>query len=197
MTTVFRVGMLMVALVMAACAPRDSAFMNRGGPESLLDVSSEVVNLSIASKKDLDALADWVAGDQPTRADLMCDAQAKNCRDALKILETKGVAVNTSGGAANTVTLVYERILARDCNQRYREPKNKLFNAPAPSFGCSVSANIVQQVSDKKAFINPAISDDPSAASGVMAVQRMNAPKSTPTAAYSIQNSLTKSAKTD
>lgn len=187
-----------VALALTACGPepRDSEFMNRGGPESLLDVSSEAVSLSIATKKDVDALNNWIAGDAPSRAELQCDATAKNCKDALRVLEKRGVEVSTVPSPNNTATLVYERILARDCNQRYREPKAPMYNAPAPSFGCSLSANIVQHVSDKSVFVNPPISDVPLAKRSAAAVERINAER-TPPSRYGVETSLTGVAKTD
>ncbi len=195
-THYLKVLSLVAALTLAACSgARDSEFMSRGGPEALIDVSSEVVNLSIADKKDLEALSTWIATDAPTRAELQCDASAKLCREALSILEKKGVAISTVPSAANTVMLTYERILARDCNQRYRETKSPRSGAPAPSFGCAVSANIVQHVSDKNAFVNPSISDTPSSVSGISAIYRMHKEaNSNAKSAYSVKESLTESA---
>lgn len=184
-------------LTLAACGPKpgDSAYMNRGGPESLIDVSSEAVNLNIATKKDVDALSQWIAGDAPTRADLQCDISSKTCKDALNVLKKKGVEVTSTPSANNTVTLVYERILARDCNQRYREPQGQMYNAPHPALGCSVAANIVQHVSDKSVFVNPAISDVPLSTGAVRGLGRLNS--MTKISDYSVEKSLTESAKTE
>ena len=62
-------------LALSACQPKpsDSAYYNRGGPESLLDVSSEVVNLSVADPAALQELSTWIKQDQPTRAELYCN----------------------------------------------------------------------------------------------------------------------------
>ncbi len=185
-------------LALAACGPNpsDSAFMNRGGPESLIDVSSEAVSLNIATKKDVDALNQWIAGDAPTRAELQCDVSSKSCKDALKVLEKKGVQVSTMPSANNTVTLVYERILARDCNQRYREQGGHMYNAPHAALGCSVAANIVQHVSDKSVFVNPEISDVPRSNTAVDALGRMNAQRTAPSS-YGVEKSLAGNAKTE
>src|SRR5258708_7396846 len=119
--SVGRNGLVAVCLLLtlAACsAPKDS-FYNRGHPESLLDVSSEIVNLNVRDKADLDALSTWIEKDAPTRAELFCDANLKTCRDAVTLLESREVAVSVTPSPNNAVTLTYERIVARDCNQRY------------------------------------------------------------------------------
>lgn len=182
-----------VVLLAACTMPKDAAFMNRGGPESLLDVSSEVVTVNVATPGDVDALARWVEGDHPSRVELQCDVSAPHCKKAIKLLESKGIPLVTVPSAANTAMLVYERILARDCNQRFREPdSSSVYNAPSPALGCSIAANMVQHVSDKSVFINPSISDDPSAASGMNALRKLGASQNSSTIpAYSIQQSAT------
>lgn len=191
------IGLLALFVVAACTTPRDSAFLNRGGPESLLDVSSEVVTVNIADKKDIDALNRWVSEDQPTRAELQCDAMSPNCKDAIRVLEKKGVSIATNPSNANTATLVYERILARDCNQRYREPVSaNIYNEPAPAFGCSLAANVVQHVSDKSVFVNPSISDDAYAVGAVGSVRRAYAPPAKQDTTYDVKTSTTSGAKT-
>jgi type IV pilus biogenesis protein CpaD/CtpE len=155
---------LIVLIGLTACMEQpDSAYFNRGGPESLLDVSSEVVNLNIGSAAEVKSLASWVQQDVPTRAELYCNALEARCKQARQALELKGVPVMVVSSPTNTATLVYERILARDCNQRYIDQTPNHANAPHPAFGCSVAANMVQHVSDKQQFINPEIMDLPSA----------------------------------
>ena len=60
------------ALALTACGkpPADSAYLNRGGPESLLDVSSEVVSLNGTNRAELKELSNWIEKDQPTRAEI-------------------------------------------------------------------------------------------------------------------------------
>ncbi len=182
--------------VLAGCSvPPDSAFMNRGGPESLLDVSSEVVNLSVAGKQEVSELANWIAHDQPTRAELFCNPLAASCKEAQRILRSKNVETNLNAAPSNTVTLVYERILARDCNQRYIDNGFSTYNVLPPSVGCSLAANMVQQVSDKREFINPSLTDQPSAVGAISAYRRAYAPKPATTEAYGVTKSTVSSAR--
>lgn len=168
---------LLMALTACGSPPPDSAFMNRGGPESLLDVSSEVVNLSVAGRQEVTELGNWVANDQPTRAELFCNPMAANCKEAQRILQNKRVETNLTASPNNTVTLVYERILARDCNQRYIDNGFSMYNVLAPSVGCSVAANMVQQVSDKREFVNPSLAEDPYATGAISTYRGAYAPK--------------------
>ena len=191
-------SILLVAslLVVAACGqePADSAFLNRG-PESLLDVSSEVVNLSATNKAELKDLSAWIEKDHPTRAELNCALGTRTCDDTRKVLDQHGVPVSQGAGANQTVTLVYERILARDCNQRLEINRQNFYNTNHPSFGCSVSANMVQQVTDKQEFINPNLSDDPSAVRAVNDIHRAYKPRPA-VEQYGIGESIVGKAKT-
>lgn len=181
--------------VLTACGqpPATSAYMNRGGPESLLDVSSEVVNLSTANKSDIADLAAWVEKDRPTRAQLNCSSGDRQCTEAQKVLDLN--AIPTMDGAANdaTVTLIYERILARDCNQRYVDNPHNYYNTNHPSFGCATAANIVQSVTNKQEFVSPNLSDDPSAARAINDIRRAYKPRPV-VDAYDVKDS---SIKTD
>ena len=165
-------------IVVAACGkqPPDSAYLDRG-PEALLDVSSEVVNLSVANTGDRKDLSNWIDKDQPTRAELNCHGDTKGCKEAEKILDLHGVPVMRGNGADQTVTLIYQRILARDCNQRYVDNVPNYYNAYHPAFGCSVSANMVQEVTDRQEFISPNLSDDPAATRAVNDYQRAFTPR--------------------
>src|SRR5690349_17409380 len=118
----FRPVILALGLLMlTACGqrPSDASYVNRGGPESLLDVSSEVVNLNAGTQKDLRELSNWIEKDQPTRAELNCSGNDRACKEARKMLDLHGVPVVQGQGNDLSVTLVYERILARDCNSSY------------------------------------------------------------------------------
>lgn len=167
------------ALALTACGPvpPDSAYLNRGGPESLLDVSSEVVTLGTASDHELDELAKWIERDHPTRAELNCAPGDKRCDEAEKILELEGVPIVTGNSVDRSVTLVYERILARDCDQRFKDNRANFYNTNHPAFGCSVAANIVQHVTNKQEFISPNLSDDPSAKRAVTDMHRAYTPR--------------------
>jgi type IV pilus biogenesis protein CpaD/CtpE len=84
--------------------------------------------------------------------------------------------------ADNNVTLVYERIQARDCESRYIDNPVNPYNLNHPTFGCSLAVNMVQMVSDKRQFTNPAIMDYPDAFKAGQAMQAYGTPpNSTPT----------------
>ena len=185
-------------LLVSACGNRapDSAFINHGTPESLLDVSSEVVNLSATNKSELKDLSAWIEKDQPTRAELNCHAGDKRCDETRKVLNLHGVPVIQGAGADQTVTLIYERILARDCNQRFEINRRNYDNTNYPSFGCSVAANMVQQVTDKQEFISPNLSDDPSAVRGVSDIHRAYAPRPI-VAPYGVSESIVSKSKSE
>ncbi len=61
--------------------------------------------------------------------------------------------------AENTVSLIYERVMARDCDNRYIDNSKDSASFHHASFGCSVRVNMVQMVTDKRQFINPALMD--------------------------------------
>ena len=189
MTMTRNIILLFFSAALAACAPMDSAFLNRGGPESLLDVSSEVVNLGVESPQKLSELVTWIAKDQPTRAELYCTAGTPACNEAVKVLELNAVPTMMVPSGDNIVALVYERIVAHDCNQRFTDDTHDMYNAPHPAFGCAVSANIVQHVSNKQQFIAPNVMDAADAAGGVAAHKRAYAPKAAPKT-YGVGDSL-------
>lgn len=143
------------------------AYYDRGQPESLLDVSSEIVNLSIASEPALDALAEWVNADQPTRAELYCMDGDQRCAAAQEILDLYGVPSYYVPAQDTTVTLVYERVIARDCENRFIDNSVNPYNLHHPTFGCSIAGNIVQMVSDKQQFVSPNLLDYTDARKGV------------------------------
>src|SRR6185436_10063197 len=61
-------------LLPAACSqvPQE-AYFNRGSPESLLDMSSEMVSISLSDPTSSDELVNWINREQPSRAELACD----------------------------------------------------------------------------------------------------------------------------
>lgn len=191
-----RIALLTVAVALAACGPRpkDTAFYNRGGPESLLDVSSEVVNLSVANPNELGELKNWIATDAPTRAELYCVEGDMQCAMARQTLDRAGIPTMNVPSNQYTVALVYERILARDCNPRFVDNHRNHWNTYHASFGCSVAANMVQHVSDKQQFINPELSDLPRSRTAARAYDSLSLPRTAPAPAYSVSESLANNA---
>lgn len=185
--------LLAFAASLAAChRPSDSAFYNRGGPESLLDVSSEVVNLSVAQPNELDELSRWIEQDQPTRAELYCNGDMM-CARVQQVLDLHGVPTMEVPSSQYSVTLVYERILARDCDPRFIDNSSNVWNKVTPSFGCTVAANVVQHVSDKQQFVSPNVSDPTTARTAVQAYDRAYIPYTT-RPIYNVEQSLAASA---
>lgn len=196
MRTIALISLAALLAVTGCKRPPDSAYYNRGGPEALLDVSSEVVNLSVAGPNELSQLNAWIEQDQPSRAELYCSA-GPSCTEARKVLELQGVPVMQVASMDNSVALVYERILARDCTQRYRDNGSNNYNAPHTALGCAISANIVQHVSDKQQFVKPNLTDIPRATGGVAAYDRAYAPKQMSNQNSSVTESIVNSGTTN
>lgn len=137
-----------------------SAYYNRGDPENLLDVSSEVVNMNVNSTASLSDLSRIVKQDPPVRAEVNCDPKQKTCADAYKLLEKYEIPMVHTAGPQG-VTLVYERVVARDCENRFIDNTINPYNLNMPTLGCSVAANTVQMVSNKRQFTNPSLMDYP------------------------------------
>jgi hypothetical protein len=157
---------LLIALSACNEVPRE-AFFNRGDPESLLDVSSEVVSVQLVSEQSMDEIVDWIDQDQPTRADLLCDEADPLCRAAREVLEVYGIDYRNAPSGENAVHLVYERVMARDCEHRYIDNHINPYNMSHPAFGCSLASNMVRSVTDKRQFINPPLLDYYDAERGV------------------------------
>jgi hypothetical protein len=190
----------LVALGFASsCGYRGDGAFSRGTPERLLDVSSEVVNLSVKSAAEVDELSQWVGRDQPTRAELYCSEGAPLCNEAKQALELYGVPTMLISSGTQTATLIYERVLARDCNQSFRDDLHQWRSESHPAFGCAISANIVQHVAQKQQFISPNLSDYRDAESAVNSYSyyqnTVSAKKSEST--YGLGNSLLTNAKTE
>jgi hypothetical protein len=152
-----------------------TAYYNRGDPENLMDVSVEVVNIPLYSASGLHELNNLVAQDAPARAELGCNLADSYCKQAHNTLGKHGVPVRFDSNH-DGVTLYYERVMARDCENRFVENKNEKHSLPAPTFGCSVTANTVQQVSDKRQFSNPHLLDFQDGQKSVQNVERYQKP---------------------
>ena len=125
-------------------------------PESLIDVSTEVVNVNLSTREHLAQLTQLITRDPPSRADLGCAPENPVCKDARKLLDMRGIPVQFTGDAG--AALVYERVIARDCDDR---------SQGSQALGCASSANIVQMVGDKRQFVSPTLMDFPDAEKAV------------------------------
>jgi hypothetical protein len=146
------------ALVACSQIPKE-AYFTRGQPESLIDKTSEVVNLKIQSPASVEEISNWINKDQPTRADLKCPEGDIVCGEAQSTLRQFAVPFKYTASNENTVALIYERVQARDCETRYIDNTINPYNLNHPTFGCTVSLNMVQMVSDKRVFTDPKLMD--------------------------------------
>lgn len=153
-----------IGLALAGCStiPRGAHF-NRGTPESLLDVSSEVVTVQVASEGSVNEAISYIEQDQPTRAELYCADGDTYCNAMEEALKVYGLEYERIPSPESTLQLVYERVVARDCEHRFIDNHINPYNFNHPAFGCSIASNMVQMVSDKRQFTSPALMDFPDA----------------------------------
>lgn len=149
-----------VAVLLSACSQiPDEAYSNRGSPFSLLDASSEVVNVALVDQNSVTEVVQWIDQDQPTQAELYCLDGDPVCMQTLETLEMFRVPVHYVSAADNNLVLIYDRIVARDCDNRYMDNPVNPYNLNHKSFGCSTAVNMVQMVGDKRQFTSPALLD--------------------------------------
>jgi type IV pilus biogenesis protein CpaD/CtpE len=150
--------LLVSSFLVAACSKiPNEAYSERGTPQSLLDVSSEMVNVEISSEASIDEIKDWIEQDQPSRAVVSCANGDVLCGSAADVLDVYGVDYEEQVSDYSEVSLVYERIIARDCNNTYIDNRINPYNLNHPSFGCSTASNIVQMVTNRQEFVNPSL----------------------------------------
>jgi hypothetical protein len=138
-----------------------------GDPERLLDVSSEVVTLSLSTNDSVSKLTETLNSDAPARAELSCAFKDTRCTQAKALLNRRGIPLTMVDGKGDSVSLYYERVVARDCDQRYYDNTRNNRSENHEAFGCATVANMVQMVSDKKQFTNPALMELPDAEKAV------------------------------
>lgn len=143
-------------LVLTACSKVPSeAYYNRGDPAGLLSVSSEVVSLGVDSEASVEELIAWINRDVPTRADIKCNSKKELCVAVEEALKLYGVDYQIVSGELTTVDLIYERVMTKDCDNRYLDNHINPYKLNHQAFGCSVVSNMVSSVSDKRQFVNP------------------------------------------
>lgn len=149
-----------VALTLSACSQiPDAAHFNRGSPYSLLDASSEMVNIALVSPESVNEVVQWIDQDQPTQAELYCLESDPVCLQTLQTLEMFRVPVHYVAAADNNLVLFYDRVVARDCDNRYIDNPVNPYNLNHKTFGCTMAVNIVQHVGDKRQFTSPSLLD--------------------------------------
>jgi UDP-N-acetylenolpyruvoylglucosamine reductase len=131
--------------------------------------------MSIASSGDVTDIAQMVRRDPPTRAELNCEPGEKRCAQVQDLLTNRHIPVEVMG-SGNNVILVYDRVVARDCNSRFVDNSQNAHNMNHPALACATVANTIQMVSDKRQFSNPSIMDLPDGSKAVQQQRRYAQP---------------------
>ena len=150
---------ILISGSVAACTQiPGNAYFDRGHPEDLLTVSSEEVTVNLDNTGGTRQLTDWIDRQQPARAKLICTS-GEMCDQAAEILDQFNVPYDQVDGVRNSVVLSFEKIEARDCQNRFISNHINPYNLNHPTFGCSVAVNQVQMVTDKTQFTDPKLLD--------------------------------------
>lgn len=170
----------LVSVAFIACTPiPDGAYYNRASPESLLDVSTESVNTKLRSPASVQEVIDTINKKQPTRAELKCVETESLCKETMHVLHQFAVPYKYTSSRSNSVSLVYEYTMVRNCQNRYIDittSQANIDNLNYPTFGCSVAINIVQHVTDKREFTDPALMGHMDATKPLQAISNYDTP---------------------
>lgn len=153
----------------------ESAFRNPGAPERLLDSSSERVTIALGSRDALNEISRMATQDPPTRVELNCLRSDALCTEAKTLFVNRNIPAEFVDDG-DEITLVYERLVARDCDSRFVDNSQNNANLNHPALGCSVVGNTVQMVSDKRQFTNPSLMDMQDGSKTVQSYRRYQQP---------------------
>lgn len=167
--------MALGTMVASCTTAPEGAYFNRGEPESLLDISTEVVNINLTSRESVQKVIAVINKEQPTRARVSCKATDSLCKQVQGVMKQFKVPVEYRSANAGSVSIVYERIMAHNCQNRYIDitadyNNNNMNNLNYPTLGCSVAINTVQMVTDKHQFTDPALMGDTDANKPLQAI---------------------------
>ena len=151
---------LLGLVVLAACAevPPDP-YSDKGAPETMLSVSSEVVNFDLDSPSLLGDLSDALTKNPPSSATLNCSSTGQVCANVRAVFNRFDIHLQESSGKEVGVTLLYDRMVTHSCQNRYVDNMFDHNELNHPAFGCSVRSNMLNMVVDKKQFTSPAALD--------------------------------------
>lgn len=152
---------LLALLALTACEDiPEGSYAGIGDPERQLVTTTETVTLELKDAQSLDQLRESLKTDTPTRAELACATATPLCTKAKTLLLKSNIPIEIKGMAdGGTVTLLYRRVAAKACENRYIDNSRNNNNLNTPSVGCSIRSNMVQMVTDKQQFVNPALLD--------------------------------------
>lgn len=146
------------------------AYFNRGNPESLLEVSTEAMVFNLQGPEAMNDLVTMLVEQQPSSAEVFCSAEVQ-CDEAGSILDQFAVPYTLVAGNVSEVVLYYDDIMARDCEQRFMTNHVNPYNLNHPTFGCSIAANAVQMIGDRRQIVDPALLSLPPSDKPVQAVE--------------------------
>ncbi len=159
---------LLSSLLLTACVHPEVAVVSPGQPESLLDVATQKVTLPVRTPEQVEQLVKHLEHEQPAKASLQCNPAINPvCQAAQDSLELYGVSTQVEQGAQDTITLTYNRVAAKPCDNRFVSNHYNMTNQNHKAFGCSVASNIAQMVTDRSQFTDPQVLDLPDASNAV------------------------------
>ena len=150
---------LFCSLTLGACTNiPPGAYDDRGNPERLLIPTSEVVTIDLKDSNYAEHLSDALKENSPTRAIVSCPLDDTACKKATQLLSANKIAMENVG-RGSTVTLVYNSAVVQACDNSYTDNMQNENNLNYDAFGCSISSNMANMVTDKRQFTNPNLLD--------------------------------------
>lgn len=146
-----------LASVAQSCSkiPNETGF-TRGQAESLLSVNSESVSIDLGQRNALAQVVNYVNNDNASRAILTC-SNGLLCNRVESVLNQYGVPYEVKSGAGNSVAVIFDNIIARDCDNKYYSNHNNPYNLSHTTFGCSMAMNQAMMVRDKRQYTDPVV----------------------------------------
>ena len=159
-----------VAMLQACASQKSPAIYS---PESLIDKSSERVTFSLATPSARQDIAEWLQKDMPSRVELECETGDGACAVIHGDLVAKKMPVElAANGGQPKAVLIYDRFVARACDNKFRDNSFNPLNRNQNVLGCAVSSNVVESVADGDQFVNPPMMGNASAVQAVKAVRK-------------------------
>lgn len=158
---------LMATLCSCSGAP-PIAYTNKGDPERQLVITTEAAVIALDDRDSIARLKETLRTDRPALARLHCPEAAALCAQAEAVLRQAGITPDRGRKDAEaaedeedseTVTLIYRRTAAAECDHRYVDNSLNSANIAMSQLGCSLRSNMVQMVTDRQQFVNPGLLD--------------------------------------
>ncbi len=149
-------------MLLSACEQIPSErYADQSNPDHLIVTNSELVTITLSAKDASERLNDALSDNPPDRAVINCSPTESACKKATKALSKHHVPMETliDANAAANITLVYDKLAAKECDNRYRDNSQNSNNLNHQAYGCSIGANIAQMVTDKRQFTKPSLMD--------------------------------------